>query len=222
MPRTLSFASAAFFAALTLLASGCDSASSAAGDCRTQGQECTEGWSCQANASGAYECLADGSSFGTSDPNDPSSQGEETNEGSGTSEPPSTDCLYPFGALELEEDFGRSCTSDTDCAHGTCLMPGMEGNITNNVFAFCTRGCDCDDAAAAKLSSEDDTYHCVYPGGCFIGESQGAWRHAALRCSTLEDCQMVDSRYTHCATTDSMTVVEDTCGSLRKVCQAHQ
>ncbi len=222
MSRIASFTFLMFIVAAPLFGGACDSASSGTGDCRTLGQECAEGFSCAQNASGSYECLAsEGSGFATGDPNAPGDGGGGDG-GVGSTQPASTDCLYPFGGLELETDFGRACTTDADCSHGACILPGMEGNITNNLFGFCSRGCDCDDAAAAKLSSEDETYHCVYPGGCFIGESQGAWRHAALRCSSVEDCQMVDSRYTHCATTDSMTVVEDTCGSLRKVCQAHQ
>jgi len=213
-----------FFALLSLALYGvaCDAGTAATSDCRTAGQECAEGWSCQADATGNYECV---SAFATGDPNavgDDNGDGTSTNGGSGTDGPPSTDCLYPFGSADLGQDFGQACEADADCAHGTCLLPGMDGNVTNAVFGFCTRGCDCDDAADAKLSSEDDTYHCVYPGGCFIGESQGAWRHAVLKCSTVEDCQAVDARYTDCATTDSKTVVEDTCGSLRKVCQAHQ
>ena len=212
-------------ALFSLVALGCDGAASGSSDCRNAGQECAEGWTCQANDAGAYECLsATGGSFQTGDPNNPSGGADPSGDGGeGANDgPPATDCLYPFGASDLGEDFGIACTSDNECLHGTCLMPADEGNVTNNVFGFCTRGCDCDDASDAKLSSEDDTYHCVYPGGCFIGESQGAWRHAVLKCSSIDDCQAVDPRYTHCATTDSMTVVEDTCGSLRKVCQAHQ
>ncbi|MGB0588668.1 MAG: hypothetical protein ACPGU1_03215 [Myxococcota bacterium] len=206
----------------------CDAGTGSATDCRTAGQECAAGWTCEADASGNYECMSDSGGFATGDPNDPNNSaddGSDPTDGSGTAGndgPPSTDCLYPFGSADLGQDFGQGCTSDDECAHGTCMLPGAEGNVTNAVFGFCTRGCDCDDAADAKLSSEDDTYHCVYPGGCFIGESQGAWRHAVLKCSTVEDCQAVDPRYTDCATTDSKTVVEDTCGSLRKVCQAHE
>lgn len=227
MTRALLFASFVTLTALALLSSACDSGTGATTDCRTAGQECAEGWSCQANESGAYECMsASGSGFATGDPNaaggDNTDNGGEGSDTSGATEPPATDCLYPFGTSELGQDFGQACTSDDECLHGTCMMPGMEGNITNAVFGFCTRGCDCDDAADATLSSEDDTYHCVYPGGCFIGESQGAWRHAVLKCSTVADCQAIDERYTDCATTDSKTVVSETCGSLRKVCQAHQ
>ena len=118
-------------------------------------------------------------------------------------------------------DYGFACDSADDCAHQTCIMPGDDGNITNDVFGFCSRGCDCDDAEVAKLPSDGPVHNCVYPGGCFVGQSQGAWRHAVLKCSTLEDCTAVDARYTDCSTTSSMTVVDDTCGNLKKVCQAH-
>jgi hypothetical protein len=228
MSRTPFTALLVVFMAASVYLAACDSGASSGADCRTAGQECGEGWSCQEDASGAYECASASGTFPTGDPNgtgDDGGDGTDPAGGSGTSgsvDGPSTDCLYPFGSADLGEDFGQACEADADCAHGTCMVPGMDGNVTNAVFGFCTRGCDCDDAADAKLSSEHDTFHCVYPGGCFIGQSQGAWRHAVLRCSTVEDCQAVDSRYTDCATTDSKTVVEDTCGSLRKVCQAHQ
>jgi len=134
---------------------------------------------------------------------------------------PTTTCEYPYGATNLEKDFGEACTENSECAHGLCMLPGMDGNITNNVFGFCSRGCNCDDSLDAQITSQDPDHNCVEPGGCFVGASQGGWRHAAVRCSTLDDCQAIDSRYTDCSTTDQKTVVEDTCGSLKRVCQAH-
>ena len=133
-----------------------------------------------------------------------------------------TSCTRSYDATITTEDFGLACTSDSDCAQGECLMPGDDGNITNNVFGFCTRACDCDAGSdSASLSSSDPNYHCVYPGGCFVNESQGTWRYAAPKCSDVSDCQAIDSRYTECATTDQKTVIDTTCGSLTKVCQAH-
>ena len=207
----------------------CDSATT---DCRTVGQECAEGFSCLQNSEGAYECLSSTSatfngsgSQGAGAATGSETGGEQTSTGSssagGSSDGPATTCLYPYGASSLDKDFGLACTEDSECVHGVCMLPGDEGNITNEVFGFCTRGCNCDDSSDAQLSSEDGEHHCVHPGGCFIGESQGAWRHAAARCSSLDDCLALDTRYTDCATTDSKTVVEDTCGSLKKVCQAH-
>lgn len=131
-------------------------------------------------------------------------------------------CLYSYAGDEAASDFGQGCTADTDCAHGTCMMPGDSGNITNDVFGFCTRACHCEaGGVAALMESSDPDYSCVYPGGCYVGQSQGAWRHAAPKCSSVSDCTDIDSRYTDCATTNSTTVVEDTCGSITKVCQAH-
>ena len=134
-------------------------------------------------------------------------------------EEPATTCKYNYGDSEVENDFGKACEENADCAHGVCMMPGDDGNITNAVFGFCTRGCDCGNSEDAQVSSSD--YHCVYPGNCFIGESQGAWRYVAPQCSSVDECTAIDARYTDCATTDSMTVAAKTCGSLRKVCQAH-
>ena len=147
-----------------------------------------------------------------------SGDGESGSSGSGST----TTCGHGYAGESAASDFGQACTANSDCAHGTCLMPGDDGNITNDVFGFCTRGCDCDSGAgSASLSSSDPDYTCVYPGGCDVGTSQGSWRYAAPKCSTLDDCQAIDSRYTDCQTTDRKTVVEDTCGSLTKVCQAH-
>ena len=132
----------------------------------------------------------------------------------------STTCQYAYGASGTAEDFGQACTADSDCAHNVCMMPGENGNITNEVFGFCTRGCDCDESQDATLAGSDPNYDCVYPGGCYVGTSQGAWRYAAPKCASIDDCLSIDSRYTHCADTNQMTVVEETCG-LHKVCQAH-
>jgi len=141
-------------------------------------------------------------------------------EDDGGDDGPMTQCTYNYGAATLASDFGIACTSDADCTHNECIMPGDSGNITNAVFGFCSRGCDCDTSDDAKLS-ESDPYSCVYPGGCFVGQSQGSWRYAAPKCSTLSDCADIDERYTHCQSTSQLTVVYDTCGQLRDVCQAH-
>jgi hypothetical protein len=136
---------------------------------------------------------------------------------------PTTSCVRGYDATVTAQDFGQACTADSECVHGSCLMPNADGNITNNVFGFCTRACDCETSGgdAASIASSDPDYHCVYPGGCFVGTSQGAWRYAAPKCSDVSDCEAIDARYTDCATTDQKTVLEDTCGSLTKVCQAH-
>ena len=135
-----------------------------------------------------------------------------------------TICQYSYAGDGVAGDFGEPCATDADCAHGTCLQPGADGNITNEVFAFCTRACDCETSGgvSAPLASSDPDYTCVYPGGCFIGQSQGAWRHAGPKCGSVSDCTAIDSRYTDCEYTDRLTVLDDkTCGSITRVCQAH-
>jgi hypothetical protein len=136
---------------------------------------------------------------------------------------PTTSCARGYEATSTVEDFGQPCTSSEECAHGACLRPGDDGNITNNVFGFCTRACDCETSGgdAASIASSDANYHCVYPGGCFVGQSQGTWRYAAPKCSDVSDCEAIDARYTDCDTTGQKTVIDETCGSPTKVCQAH-
>jgi len=135
------------------------------------------------------------------------------------SEGPSTVCLYNFEAASVAGDFGSACADDSECAHGECMMPGDLGNITNGVFGFCTRGCDCNDASDAQIT--EASYDCIYPGGCFVGQSQGAWRHVAPNCDALSDCTAIDSRYTDCADTGTMTVIDGETCDYGKVCQAH-
>ena len=55
---------------------------------------------------------------------------------------PTTTCSRSYDAQITAEDYGVACTSDSDCAQGECMMPGDDGNITNDVFGFCTRACD--------------------------------------------------------------------------------
>lgn len=146
--------------------------------------------------------------FGGDDSNDPGA--------------PLSTCLYNYGAKGTEEDFGKACTSGTDCAHGVCMAPGDKGNISNNVFSFCTRGCDCDNSSDASVSGSDGNWSCAYPGNCFVGQSKGAWRHVVPKCATLDDCLAIDSRFTHCESTSFQNVTESDCGQLHKVCQARQ
>ncbi len=136
---------------------------------------------------------------------------------------PSTTCLYNYESVSVVSDFGEACATDADCNHGVCMQPGDSGNITNSVFGFCTRGCDCDDSTDASLSGSNADYSCVYPGGCFTGaSSQGAWRYAAPKCSSLADCTAIDSRYNRCASTNAETVIDGkACGQLHTVCQAN-
>lgn len=134
---------------------------------------------------------------------------------------PATSCLYNYEASTVASDFGEACSVDDDCNHGVCLQPGEQGNVTNAVFGFCTRGCDCDDSTDAGVSGADGTYSCVYPGSCFAGQSQGAWRYVVPKCSSIDDCTAIDSRYNKCTPTGSETVTDTSCGQLHSVCQAH-
>jgi hypothetical protein len=153
----------------------------------------------------------------------------DTGSSSGSGAGPTTTCLYGHTAeAGAVDDFGAGCTDDADCAYGVCLMPGDKGNITNAVFGFCTRACDCDcefgTECGQSVSGSDPQWSCVYPGGCWPGESQGRWRHVAPKCTSVADCQAIDSRYTHCGETWKGNALQDddkTCGQDHKVCQAY-
>ena len=226
--------------ALPLYAIACDAGDgggdgNVTSDCRQAAWACASGFTCTEDGQGDYTCVADGADPGGGDEDDVQGPGDppSSDAGGGGPEPdtaeipglsggPSTECLYTYGTADFASDFGQACDADSGCAHGACIMPGDEGNITNDLFGFCSRGCDCDDAGAAALSGSDPDYECAYPGGCWVSQSQGAWRHAVLKCSTLDDCLTVDPRYTDCEYTGKLTVIEgETCGSLTKVCQAH-
>ncbi len=224
--------------ALTLPFASCDAGDGGGGDagsdCRMAAYACASGFTCEEGTGGAFACVSnDASSSGGGGDNGGNGSGNGSGSdgsdgsgtgGNGTGEPsePSTDCLYAYGSEELTSDFGVGCETPEECAHGVCMMPGATGNITNEVFGFCSRGCDCDDAGDASLSGDDPDYDCAYPGGCWVGQSQGAWRHVVLKCSSVGDCQEVDSRYTHCEYTGNLTVIDgENCGGITKVCQAH-
>ena len=143
--------------------------------------------------------------------------------GSGDEGESLTQCTYAYDAATVPGDFGVRCTDDTQCNHGECIMPSDSGNVTNNIFGFCSRGCDCEDSQDARLSGDDVNYDCVYPGGCFPGQSQGSWRYVVPKCQNLDDCLMIDEGYTHCNYTGSQTTVDTTCGDIStKVCLAIQ
>ena len=139
---------------------------------------------------------------------------------------PATQCLYNYTLRQADSgpDFGQACTAPEQCAYGVCMLPGAVGNITNDIFGFCTRGCDCDcvagDECPQSVSGQDPLYSCVYPGGCFPGQSQGQWRHVAPKCNSLDDCKELDERYTHCTKTYLMNASDSTCGQEAKVCMA--
>lgn len=132
---------------------------------------------------------------------------------------PLTQCAYtstPDGEL-----IGAGCETAEDCGTGVCLKPGDGGNITNALFGFCTRSCNCNDDPNMTVESSHGTFSCVYPGGCFPGTGASKYRQVVPKCNSLTDCQAIDVRYTHCQATDSATAIPDTsCGHLHKVCQA--
>lgn len=118
-----------------------------------------------------------------------------------------TQCIYSYSLDGAGSELGESCDADAECGTGVCMQPGDSGNITNNTFGFCTRGCDCDDSEAAKIPTEDkEILECLYPPG-----NQGVDHHVVIECLTLSDCTDIDPAWTDCATSS---------GTARKVCQA--
>jgi hypothetical protein len=83
------------------------------------------------------------------------------------------------------------CEADADCMYGKCMLPGESGNLTNTVFGFCTRGCDCENATDSQLTdTEKQDYLCLYPPG-----NQGGWHHVVGRCTV---CDQMDPGWTDC------------------------
>lgn len=136
-------------------------------------------------------------------------------------EGPSTACAYSTNTSG-DAEIGIGCETDDQCMSGKCLLAGENGNITNNIFGFCTRACNCNDNPEISIATEAPGVSCVFPGGCYPDQGFSRYRHAVPKCNSVSDCTAIDSRYNVCATTDSSTVVEKTCGHLRKVCQAHE
>lgn len=154
-------------------------------------------------------CSGDGSTTCTAD-------GICTSDNNG----PLTTCAHNTKIDDAQ--IGATCEKDEDCGEGTCMLPGGNGNITNNVFGYCTRACNCNDDKTLSVESSDATRSCVYPGGCFPGQGASAYRHLIPKCANLDDCLAIDSRYTHCDETNDLTTLDTTCGHLHKVCQAHK
>ncbi|MFO0749988.1 MAG: hypothetical protein U1F43_30610 [Myxococcota bacterium] len=124
-----------------------------------------------------------------------------------------TDCSLNFTVTNVNgKDFGASCSTGSDCKFGVCMKPGDKGNITNNQFGFCTRGCDCENDPAAQIPDDqkEGGLECVYP-------SDGAgtlktFHFVAVECTDLAECQSIDPAWTSCEIPDT--------GSARKVCHA--
>ena len=123
----------------------------------------------------------------------------------------STCCDFPFGNETAGKVIGERCTADSECAFGKCYLPTEPGNQTNDVFGFCTRGCDCEASEEAKLTPEEkNIYICYYPT-----DGQGTFKqmhHVVLRCDVLDECTAVDSGYNLCSVPKQ--------GTSMKVCQA--
>jgi len=119
-----------------------------------------------------------------------------------------TQCDFAFGNEDTaKKDFGEGCESDSECAFGVCLKPGTSGNITNSVFGFCTRGCDCENATSSQIpDGEEEVFDCLYPAGAKTKH------HIVVQCANLAECQALDPRWTECSNPSS--------GNARKVCQA--
>lgn len=116
-------------------------------------------------------------------------------DGSGPNGGPLTNCdfNYVLGDANLK-GYGEACSSNNECAYGVCLTPGTAGNITNNQFGFCTRGCDCDNATASQLTADEKIeYSCVYVTGF-----QGAKRHVVPKCSNSADCTDIAPGWSEC------------------------
>jgi len=105
------------------------------------------------------------------------------------------------------KDFGESCTNNSECRFGACIMPGTGGNITNAQFGFCSRGCDCENNTDSRIADEDGTVLlCLYPAGF------KDFHHVTLRCESVEDCKAVDAGWTDCTLPNT--------GAVRKLCHA--
>lgn len=103
--------------------------------------------------------------------------------------------------------FAEGCANDNECEFGECLMPGTGGNITNNQFGFCTRGCDCENAVASQIpDGMKEELDCLYPSGF------KDVHHIVVECANAAECQALDPRWTECKTPDT--------GGVRKVCHA--
>lgn len=107
--------------------------------------------------------------------------------------PPGGKCDYVASDLGATGEFGTGCTTNADCKWSECLQPYEGGNLTNDTFGFCTRGCDCGTTETQIPAEDKSALQCLYPPG-----NQRKWAHVAVRCSSVADCQALDSRWTAC------------------------
>lgn len=121
---------------------------------------------------------------------------------------PLTMCDLNFASgNDALKGFGQGCEQDSECAFAECMMPGDQGNITNSVFGFCTRGCDCENNTASQLPDDmKEELDCLYPAGF------RHIHHVVVECANVAECQALDPRWNDCRIADS--------GNARKVCHA--
>ncbi len=123
------------------------------------------------------------------------------------SPPPGGKCDYVASDQGAGKAFGEGCTKNADCLWSECLEPAEGGNITNEVFGFCTRGCDCGTTETVLTPEQKSGLMCIYPPG-----NQRKWAHVVVRCGSLSDCTALDSRWTDCRLPHS--------GGVQAICHA--
>jgi hypothetical protein len=132
--------------------------------------------------------------------------------GDGGTSGPTTTCSYPTSEGTSGKEMGASCTTNSECATNFCMMPGAAGNLSNEVFGFCSRSCDCNDDPGTRVATEDaNIYECVYPAG-----NEGKNRHVVLECTNLADCQDVDPAWRECFAGSGIVGI----GTIKKICAA--
>lgn len=119
-----------------------------------------------------------------------------------------TGCDLAFGSSDpTKKGFGEGCEQNSECEYGVCLKPGVGGNITNTIFGFCSRGCDCEDNTASRLTTDEkEVLDCLYPAGF------KDLHHVVVECANVGECQELDPRWNDCRVADT--------GNARKVCHA--
>lgn len=102
---------------------------------------------------------------------------------------------------------GSPCTQDSECKYGKCLQSPVAS------FKFCSKNCSCgaNSACSDDPANNGTTYACARKR---TGSSSNA-EQCLLRCSTVADCQKVDSRYTKC---DFIPDTIDISSGAAKVC----
>jgi hypothetical protein len=121
---------------------------------------------------------------------------------------PLTGCDLSFAVTNQGgKDFGEACDNNSECRFGACVKPGTGGNITNAKFGFCSRGCDCEDNVAARLTVDEKVVlMCLYPSGF------KDFHHVTVRCDSVDDCKAVDPGWTECKMPDT--------GGIQRICHA--